>query len=389
MQNFVYVNPTKIFFGKDQINNLGREIKNYASRVLLVYGSNSIKENGVYDEVISQLKKYKIEFYELPGVVTNPRISLVEKGVEMCRLHDAGLVLGVGGGSVIDTAKTIAASVKFNGEPWELFINNTPIHEALPIATVLTTAATGSESNNSAVITNWERREKRMISSEVLYPKFSILDPQITYTIPPSQTVFGGIDIIVHIFEQYFHNDSFTPIQDGFCETLLKAVVNNLPIALKNGRNYNARANIMWTSTLALNGILGTGVLSDWATHAIGQEISAIYDIPHGESLAMVWPSWAMYVYADNCKRFKQYAVNVWDVSESNKNDSDIALEGIKITKNFFDQLKTEAQITPWQLNVKDEDIELMAKKATQNGPIGNFKKLYKEDVITILRRSF
>ncbi|WP_213951044.1 iron-containing alcohol dehydrogenase [Tepidanaerobacter syntrophicus] len=389
MQNFVYANPTKIFFGKDQVNNLGKEIKNFASKILLVYGGKSIKENGVYDKVISQLNNYKIEFHELPGVVANPRISLVEKGVEICRLHDADLVLGVGGGSVIDTAKTIAASVKFNGKPWELFTKSMPINEALPIAAVLTTAATGSESNNCAVITNWERQEKRMISSEVLYPKFSILDPQITYTMLPSQTVFGGIDIIVHILEQYFHNDSFTPIQDGFCETLLKTVINNLPIVLKNGRNYNARANIMWASTLALNGILSTGVLSDWATHAIGQEISAIYDIPHGESLAMVWPSWAMYVYTNNCKRFKQYAVNVWDLSESNKNDSDIALEGIKITKNFFDQLKAEAQINPLQLKVKDEDIELMAKKATENGPIGNFKKLYKEDVMTILRRSF
>ncbi|MDN5311236.1 MAG: alcohol dehydrogenase [Thermoanaerobacteraceae bacterium] len=387
MENFIYCNPTKILFGKGQIFNLGSEIKNYSNKILFVYGGESIRKNGVYNEVLKQLNRYNIIFFELSGVVPNPRISLITKGIEICREKGIGFILAVGGGSTIDTAKTIAAAVKYDGDPWDLFVKRIPIKEALPIGTVLTIAATGSEMNDTAVITNWEKHEKRMISAEALYPKFSILDPECTYTVPNNQTVFGSIDIMIHLLEQYFHHDQETMVQDVLCEGLLKTVIKYLTMALKDPEDYNARANLMWASSLALNGLIGSGVISDWTTHRIGQEISAIYDIPHGESLAIVWPHWAKYVMEEGYGKFKQYATNVWGANDEHKTDKEIAIEGIDMTEKFFSKMGVGYRLN--YLKIYEKDIEIIAGKVVEPGPVGNFKKLYKEDVIQILKKCF
>jgi len=378
MENFIYCNSTKILFGKGQICNLGSEIRKYGGKILFVYGGESIRKNGIYNEVVEQLNKYNI---------TNPRISLIKKGIEICRDEGLGFILAAGGGSAIDTAKTIAAGVKYDGDPWDLFVKRIPIKEALPIGTVLTIAATGSEMNDTAVITNWEQQEKRMICAEALYPRFSILDPEKTFTVPNNQTVFGSIDIMIHVLEQYFHHDWDTVVQDMLCEGLLKTVIKYLPMALKNPGDYNVRANLMWASSLALNGLIGSGVISDWATHRIGQEISAVYDIPHGESLAIVWPHWAKYVMEEGYGRFKQYAVNVWGVNDEHKTDEEVAIEGIDMTEKFFGQMGVKSGRS--DLQICEKDIEMMAEKAVELGPVGNFKKLCKQDVAEILKQCF
>ena len=288
--------PTRIRFGRGKIENLGQEILAWGDKVLLVYGGGSIKRSGLYDQVLQIFKDNSITHVELSGVQPNPRISSVRQGVELCKKHEVHLVLAVGGGSTIDCAKIIAAGAGYDGDAWDFFTRKAKINYALPIGTVLTLAATGSEMNANAVISNDDTKEKLGTGSPVLIPRFSILDPEYSFTVPPEQTASGTVDIMSHIFEQYFSLTPETFIQDRLAEAMLKTCIHYGPIAIAQPDNYEARANLMWTGSLALNGLLGAGKRTDWATHDIEHEISALYDVTHGLGLAVLTPYWMQYV---------------------------------------------------------------------------------------------
>ena len=383
MNSFQLYNPTRLLFGKGTVSQLGEHVKPYGKRILLVYGGGSIKRSGLYDEVIAQLNGIGAEVFELPGVEPNPRLATVHKGIERCRREKVDFILAVGGGSVIDAAKAIAAGVPYEGDVWDFCVRKAVIQEALPLGTVLTLAATGSEMNGNAVISDWEKKLKRGMGSKLIYPKFSILDPQLTFTVPRDQTVNGIVDMMSHVFEQYFSLTTDTPLQERFAESILQTVIENGELALKDGTNYAARANLMLCGTYALNGTLPIGVETDWATHAIEHEVSAIYDIAHGAGLAIIFPNWMKYVYKERVDRFVQYAVRVWNVDPRGKSDDEVALAGIEATRAYFTRIGAPA--TLGQLGIGGEMLDRMAEEAVRFGPIGKFKKLEKDDVRTIL----
>lgn len=387
MDNFEFCNPTKILFGRGQVDNLAREIMPYSDRILLVYGGGSVKKSGLYDKVAAELKQNNIYFEEVSGIKSNPRITSVREGIRLCREKKLNLVLAVGGGSAIDASKAIAAGVFYDGDPWDFFIGKAAPCKALPIGVILTAAATGSEMNCTSVVSNEEKKEKRMIIHNSLYPKFSILDPESTFTVPDSQTAYGSADIMVHVFEQYFNHCQDAMIQDLFCEGILKTVIYNLPIALQNPNDYSARANLMWASTMALNGLIGLGVPQDWATHRIGQGIAAIYDIPHGASLAVVWPKWAKYVMSEGITKFKRFAVNVWGIDAEGKDDEQVAIAGIDKTYDFFKSAGIEMDYGAY--GVDEGCIDKVSEMSVEFGPVGSYKKLYKEDIVNILKQCF
>ncbi|MFV9511854.1 iron-containing alcohol dehydrogenase [Tepidibacillus sp. LV47] len=383
MNNFVFQNPTKIFFGKDQVQNVGTETAKYGKTVLVVTGGGSVKRSGLFDRVIDLLNKEGLTIHELSGVEPNPRLSTVKKGIEICKKENVDIVLAVGGGSVLDAAKGICAGAKYDGDVWDFYAKKATIQDALPLGTVLTLAATGSEMNGNSVVTNWETKEKIGVGSPYLYPKFSILDPTYTFTVPKDQTVYGIVDIMAHVFEQYFSHTPNTPLQDQISESILRTVIEQAPIVIEKPDDYDARANILLAGTMALNGLINMGKQTDWATHAMEHEVSAIYDIPHGGGLAIIFPNWMKYVYEENIEKFKQYAIRVWGVTTEGKTDQEIAHEGIEKTREFFNSIGAPATFGDY--NIGDENIELMAKKATRGGTIGNFKKLTEDDVKNIL----
>ncbi|MFC4303640.1 iron-containing alcohol dehydrogenase [Cohnella boryungensis] len=386
MNAFELYNPTKLVFGADKVGQLGELIEPYGKRVLLVYGGGSIKTTGLYDDVLFQLNKIGAAVFELPGIEPNPRLTTVNKGIAICREEKIEFILAVGGGSVLDAAKAIAAGALYSGDVWDFTIHKAVIQEALPLGTVLTLAATGSEMNGNAVISNWETKQKRALGSKQVYPRFSILDPKLTYSVPPNQTVNGIVDIMSHVFEQYFSLTTDVPLQERFAESILLTVIENGEKALADGRDYDARANLLLSGTYALNGTLPNGVTTDWATHGIEHEVSAIYDIPHGAGLAILFPNWMKYVYKERVGKFVQYAVRVWQVDPTSKSDDEIALEGIEATRAYFTRIGAPA--TLGELGIGGEHLDRMADEATRFGPIGSFKPLTKEDVLRILEAS-
>jgi len=384
MNNFSFHNPTKIVFGRGTVSQLGELLKPYGKRVLLVYGGGSIKRNGLYDQVVSQLQGVGAEVRELPGVEPNPRLSSVHRGIEICREHGVEFILGVGGGSVIDAAKAIAAGVPYDGDVWDFYVQKASVGKALPLGAVLTLAATGTEMNGNTVITNWETKEKRGMGSIHVYPKFSILDPELTFTVPADQTANGIVDMMSHVFEQYFSLTKDTPLQERLCESILKTVVENGELAIREPNNYAARANLMLCGTYALNGgMISVGVEDDWASHEIEHAISAIYDIAHGAGLSIVFPNWMKYVYRAHIDRFVQYAIRVWNIDPSGKSDEEVALAGIQATRDFFTRIGAPA--TLGQLGIGREHLDEMAEHAVRFGPIGSFRRLGKDDVKAIL----
>lgn len=386
MLNFQFHNPTKIIFGKDSLNQLGDEVIKYGQRVLVVTGGQSVKKIGLYDKVIKILKNLSCHIFELEGINPNPRLHSVHEGIKICKNNNVDFILAVGGGSVIDAAKAIAAGAKTDIDIWEYYIRKHTVTQALPLGTILTLAATGTEMNGNSVVTNWETKEKLPISSEHLFPVFSILDPELTFSVPKDHTVNGCIDIMVHVFEQYFSKTQDTPLQDRFCESILKTVIENTPKVMEDPMNYEARANIMWCGTMALNTLLEKGKSSDWASHNIEHEVSAFYDIAHGAGLSIITPNWMKYVLSEGTEIFKQYAQRVWDVDSEGKTDEQIALEGIARTQAFFKEIG--APITLREVGIDDSNIDLMAERAVRFGAIGGYKKLYKEDVLNILQMS-
>ncbi|PKR87041.1 iron-containing alcohol dehydrogenase [Heyndrickxia camelliae] len=386
MDNFTFLNPTKLIFGKDQLEQLKTEIPLYGKKVLLVYGGGSIKKSGLYDKVINQLNEINAEVFELSGVEPNPRVSTVRKGVDICKKEGVEFLLAVGGGSVIDCTKLIAAASKYDGDAWDLVIKKAFAKDALPFGTVLTLAATGSEMNSGSVITNWETNEKYGWGSPLTFPKFSILDPVNTYTVPRNQTVYGIVDMMSHVFEHYFHLTENTEFQDRMCEGLLKTVMETAPKLLNDLENYEYRATILYCGTMALNGILNMGYRGDWATHNLEHAVSAVYDIPHGGGLAILFPNWMKHNLHVKPSRFKQLAVRVFDVNPDGKTDEEVGLEGIEKLRDFWNSIGAPSRLADYDID--DSKLDVMADRAMANGEFGTFTKLNREDVLSIYRAS-
>jgi len=384
MLNFTYQNQTKIIFGKDTELQAANEVKAYGNKVLIHYGGGSIKRNGLYEKIINSFKEANIEIFELSGVKPNPRLSLVREGIKICRENKIDAILAIGGGSVIDSAKAISIGTMYEGDVWDFYSIDIKAEKHIPVGVVLTIPAAGSESSTGSVITNEDGWYKRPASNVVPRPKFAILDPEVTYSLPKYQTACGAADIMAHVMERYFTNDKDVDFTDRLCEGTLKTIIKNAPIVLKEPNNYAARAEIMWGGSVAHNGLLNTGRTGDWGSHNIEHEMSALYDIAHGAGLTIVLPAWMKYVYKHDVERFVQFASRVWDVETDGRDSETIALEGIKKTKEFFKSL--DLPVCLKDADIPSDKLEEMAEKATKVKPIGNFVKLHKNDVLSILK---
>lgn len=379
MDNFIFQNTTKIIFGKDTELTVGSEIAGKYTKVLLHYGGGSIKRIGLYNKVIKSLNDAGIEFVELGGVKPNPRLSLVNEGINICKQNGIDFILAVGGGSVIDSAKAIAAGVLYDGDVWDFFEGKKKIEAILAVGVILTIPAAGSENSTSCVITN----EEINIKKGLVIPRatFAILNPEITYTLPPYQTAAGVIDIMAHVMERYFTNTQGVDFTDKLCEATMKTVIKNGPIAIKNPCDYDSRAQIMWASTIAHNGLLNTGRLGDWTTHHIQHAMGGIYEMSHGAGLAVIFPAWMKYVYKHDVKRFVKFAVNVWDVENDFGSDKEIALEGIRRYEEFAKSIGMPTSLK--DLGISDDRIEEMAQVC---GSDGKFVTLEVSDIIEIFK---
>jgi len=386
MDNFIFHNPTKIIFGRGTENSVGKETSKYSKKILLHYGGNSAKQTGLYDRVVASLKEAGVEFVELGGVKPNPRLSLVREGIKICRENQINFILAVGGGSVIDSAKAIAFGVPYQGDVWDFFVGKATVKEALPIGTILTIPAAGSEASTGTVITNEDGWYKRAGNSVLCYPKFSILNPELAFTLPKYQVACGAADIIAHALERYFTNTQNVELIDRLIEATVKTVINNIPVVLEQPDNYDAWAEVMWSGTVIHNTLMDTGRVSDWASHDIEHELSGIYDVAHGAGLAVVFPAWMKYVYKHDLKRFAQFAVRIWNVENSFWSPERTAIECIRRHENFFKFIGLPTTLP--ELGVKDDRLEEMAAKCTNSDTktVGQFVKLGQKDVINILK---
>ncbi|EGA91142.1 putative NADH-dependent butanol dehydrogenase [Planococcus donghaensis MPA1U2] len=386
MNAFSFYNPVKLIFGKGQLQAAKEELPKYGKKVLLVYGGGSIKKNGLYDEVTQVLSEAGLEVFELAGVEPNPRISTAKKGIEICKAEGIDVLLAVGGGSVIDCTKLIASGAKYDGDAWDLVSRKAQPEDALPFGTVLTIAATGSEMNAGSVITNEETQEKYGWGSPLSFPKFSILDPTYTLSVPENHTVYGIVDMMSHIFEQYFNDATSTPVQDRMCEGVLKAVIETAPKLMDDLQSYEHRETIMFAGTMALNKFLEMGYRGDWGSHNIEHAVSAVYDIPHAGGLAILFPQWMRHNVKVNPARFAQMAVRVFDVNPEGKSEEEIAYEGIDRLSAFWTSLGAPTRLNYYDID--DSKIDSMVDKAMVYGEFGNFAKLKGEDVKEILQAS-
>lgn len=386
MKNFTYSIPTTVHFGRDAVLQLGGAVRSYTDSVLLVYGGGSIKRNGVYDAVLAQLKEHGIRFAELSGVDPNPRIESVRAGIEICRREKLGGVLAVGGGSSIDCAKVIAGGVHYPGDPWELVTGQAPYPSILPIFSVLTLSATGSEMDIFAVISKMDSQDKLGTSHPDMRPKVSILDPTYTFTVPKNQTAAGTADIFSHICEGYFTVEQDAFVSDRFCEGLMKTCIHYAPVALSQPDNYEARANLMWASSNAINGMTELGKPRAWSVHPIEHQLSAVYDITHGVGLAILTPNWMTYVLNETTlPRFVTYGVNVWGMDPALP-PMEIAQGAIARTREFFDSMGIPS--TLGQLGIDGSHIHEMAVKARTDSFDHTFMPLSVEDIEEIYRMS-
>jgi alcohol dehydrogenase YqhD (iron-dependent ADH family) len=386
MKSFEFYNPTRLIFGKGQLEKLKREVGNYGKNVLLVYGGGSIKRAGLYDKVIGYLNEAGANVTELAGVEPNPRLSTVHKGVDLCKTNNIDLILAVGGGSVLDCAKAIAVGAKYDGDMWDFAQRKAVPTDALPLGTVLTMAATGSEMNSGSVITNTETQEKLGWGSAYSFPAFSILDPENTYSLPKDQTVYGVVDMMSHVLEHYFHAEENTDIQDGFCESILRGVIDAGPKLINDLQNFELRSTVMYAGTMALNGVVNMGYNGDWATHNIEHAVSAVYDIPHGGGLAILFPNWMQHNLQVNPARFAKLAVNVFNVDPTGKSDEEVANEGIQALRDFWTSIDAPSRLADYEID--DSQIDVMVDKAMKFGAFGNFNKLEAEDVRKIYSMS-
>ncbi len=384
MESFTFVNTTKIIFGKAAEDGVGKEIKPFSSKVLLHYGKESVKKSGLLDRVFRSLDKEGIHHVELGGVSPNPRLSLAREGIKICREKKLDFILAVGGGSVIDSAKAIAAGVPYTGDVWDFYTRKAAIASMLPVGVVLTIPAAGSESSNGSVITNEEGWYKKDAGSELMRPRFAIMNPELTFTLPPYQTACGAADIMAHVMERYFTNARAVEFTDRLCEATLKTMINHVPRVLADPKSYDSRAEIMWAGTIAHNDLLSTGRIGDWGSHMIEHELSGIYDVAHGAGLAVVFPAWMKKVYTHDVARFAQFAHRVWNVDYNFADPASTAREGIRRLEVFFHEIGLP--VTLKELGVKDDRLQEMAGKCTERGPVGNFVKLGRNEVFEVFK---
>lgn len=384
MENFSYYVPTEIYFGEGSIQQLSDAVARYGDKVLLVYGGGSIKKIGLYKKVKSLLKDATI--HELSGVEPNPRLESVVNGVNLCKENDIQVVLAVGGGSTIDCAKAICAGMYYDGNPWDFIEDSNLITEALPLISVLTLSATGSEMDATAVITNPELKLKKGFGHRTLFPKVSIMDPTYTYSVSKYQTASGTADIMSHIMETYFNDGEISQVSNQISVSLLKTCLHYGKLAYNEPENYEARANMMWTSSLAINGLTGCGVGKKWSCHAMEHVLSAYYDVTHGAGLAMLTPRWMEYILdGSTVDKFASYGRDVWGLEGTN--DMAIAKIAIQNTKEFFESL--DLPMTFEAIGIpEDAPIEEMAASATasKGGKIDGYRELSTQDVINIYR---
>lgn len=385
MENFTFQIPTRIHFGKGSISYL-EELKNYGKKVLLVYGGGSIKKNGIYDKAMTILKNAGLEVLELSGVEPNPRIETVRAGVEICKKEKIDMILAIGGGSTIDCAKVVAAGAKYDGDAWDLVINPAKISGALPIFDVLTLSATGTEMDPYAVITDLSKNEKWGTGSGYMIPTMSVLDPEYTYSVSKKQTAAGTADMMSHTMENYFSKVN-ADCQKFMAEGLLRTMIKYGPVALKEPDSYDARANLMWAGTNAINGVVGEGCSPAWCVHPMEHELSAFYDITHGEGLAILTPVWMEHILSEETlPNFVEFAKNVWGLSGDD--DWKLAKAGIEALKKFF----FETMGLPANLRAvgitDDKNFEIMAQKAC-DGCKGSFVPLTKQDIVEIYKAAF
>ena len=383
MNSFQYYTPTKVVFGSDTHHQVGKLVKEQNCRkVLLHFGGGSARRSGLLDAIEASLKAEGIEYVTLGGVVPNPRLSLVYEGVELCKQEQVDFILAVGGGSVIDSAKAIGYGVANDGDVWDLYDRKRHASDCLPIGVVLTIAAAGSEGSGDSVITKEDGMEKRGAGSDLLRPRFSILNPELTFTLPPYQTACGATDIMAHVFERYFTNTKEVEITDRLCEAVLMTLVKETPRVIADPENYEARANIMWAGTVAHTNIVGVGRSQDWNSHGIEHELSGMYDVAHGAGLAVIMPAWMEFVYKHDVMRFAQMAVRVFGCQMNFENPEATALEGIKRFRRFLHDIGMPINFK--ELGAREEDIPTLARNMGIKDKTWGFVRLSEEDVRAI-----
>ncbi len=391
MFDFSYFTPTKVLFGKNTEDKVAELIKEFGGKkVLIHYGGGSVIRSGLMQKVTDCLDKAGISYVKLGGAVPNPHLSLVYEGIELCKKEGVDFLLAVGGGSAIDSAKAIGYGVMNDGDVWDLYDYKKQAKACLPVGVILTLAATGSEMSDSSVITKEEGSVKRGYSSDFCRPRFAIMNPELTMTLPDYQTACGCTDIMMHTMERYFTNGGNMELTDSIAEALLRTVKENAKILAKDPKNYDARAEIMWAGSLSHNGLTGCGNDGgDWMTHKLEHELGGLYDVAHGAGLAAVWGSWARYVYKNCLPRFKRYAINVMGVPASGT-DEEIAVKGIEATEAFFREIKMPTNLRELGVKATDEDLKLMAHKCAVgvNGAKGSAKLLREEDMLEIYKMS-
>ncbi|MBU0485030.1 MAG: iron-containing alcohol dehydrogenase [Proteobacteria bacterium] len=384
MQNFVMHNPTKIIFGRDTIQQIGSEAAALGKKALLVYGKSSIKNNGIYEQTTSALKNEGIEIIEHAGVKSNPVISHVREGIRLAKTQKVDLIIAVGGGSVIDSAKAISAGATVDHDVWLFFKGKKSIKSKLPLACVLTLAAAGSEMNGGMVVTNEDTLEKFGIGNKLLHPEVSILDPTATFTVPADYTAFGAIDAIAHILEFYFTaSDPETPVQDRIMEGLIINIMDSCERVLMQPEDYNARADLMWCATLALNGLTAAGLgRVGFPMHMIEHSLSAIYDVPHGAGLSIVMPGWMTHESTKNPQKFAQFGRRIFNIRK--ENEVEIAREGIKRLKEWFEKVAAPTSLSA--IGVPKEDIDRIAENAMGLAKIWRLQEYNTDRVKDILQ---
>ena len=391
MFDFKYFTPTKVMFGKNTENYVGQLVQEFGGKkVLIHYGGGSVIRSGLMQRVTDKLDEAGIKYVMLGGAVPNPHLGLVYEGIELCKKEGVDFLLAVGGGSAIDSAKAIGYGLKNEGDVWDFYDYKRQADDCMPLGVILTLAATGSEMSDSSVITKEEGLVKRGYSSDYCRPRFAILNPELTMTLPDYQTACGCTDIMMHTMERYFTNGGNMELTDSMAEALLRTVKENAKILVKDPKNYDARAEVMWAGSLSHNGLTGCGNDGgDWMTHKLEHELGGLYDVAHGAGLAAIWGSWARYVYKNCLPRFKRYAINVMGISATGT-DEEIALKGIEAMEDFYREIKMPTNLRELGVNATDEDLALMAHKCAVgvNGGKGSARFLREEDMLEIYKMS-
>ena len=390
MRDFVYHAPTEVVFGKQSEEQVASLVKKYGGhKVLVHYGGRSAKKSGLLDKICGLLREGGIPFVELGGVVPNPRLSLIRQGIDLCRKEGVDFILAIGGGSVIDSAKGIGYGVPYAGDVWDFYLGNAEPETCLPVACVLTIPAAGSEMSEASVVTNEDGDVKLGYSNQMSRPKFAIMNPVRTFTLPPYQTAAGVTDMIMHTMERYFSPEDDMDLTDALAEALMRTMMDNVFKALADPEDYRARAQIMWGGSVAHNDLTGCGLKGDWATHQLEHELSGMFDVTHGAGLAAIWPSWARYVYKENVSRFVRFAVNVMNVPQDFTDPEGTALKGIAAMERFYHAIGMPVNIHELiGRDITEGEIREMVRKCSRDGKItqGSFKVLGPEDLEAIYR---